>query len=101
MKYAHWIFVLLLLGTVVWVASVPTVDDPDTPVDESEIQVILATPSSLSIKSVPPLAECVDAPSLASRPVESKAERYRHTFLPVARNCCSLSTQKLLCTFLI
>jgi hypothetical protein len=49
--HAYWIFTLLLFGTVVCAASVPPVDDPDTPINESYFEV-LVIPVFLSIKLV-------------------------------------------------
>ena len=101
MKHVHWIFVLLLLGTVVSVAGVPPVDDPETSADESELQVILAAPAPLRIQLGSSLAGSVDVTQLASCPQESNADFSRHELTAVARRSCSPSLQKLLCAFLI
>jgi len=93
--------VLLLLGAVVCVASVPPVDDPDTAVDESDVPVILATPEPLIIKSVPPLSNSVDPPILASYSRESRADLSRYEFMPMSKQSGSYSSQILLCTLLI
>ena len=92
---------LLLLGTAVCVASVPTVDDPDTAIDESEFQLVLATPSPLTIKLVPPLANSVDLPRPASCSQDVKADTFLGDFILVPKQSRSRSIQKLLCTFLI
>jgi hypothetical protein len=93
--------VLLLLGIVVCVASVPPVDDPDTAIDESEFQVILATPSPLGCKLLPPLANSVDLARPASHSQNVKAHIFLSDFILVAKQSRSHSIQKLLCTFLI
>ena len=92
---------LLLLGAVVCVASVPPIDDPDTAVDESDFQLTLASPSLLSTKLVQPIANVVDLPKLASCGNELRGDLSRHEFMPQPKRSGSHSSQILLCTFLI
>ena len=101
LKQAHWILIFVLLGSVLCVASIPAVDDPDTEVDESEFQVNLATPSALGIKLVHPVANSADLPKLASCQQDLRSHSSRHEFMPVPKQSRSHSSQTLLCTFLI
>ena len=101
MKYIHWILVLLLLGTVVCVASVPPVDDPDTALDESDFQVNLAIPSTLGIRLVHPVANSVDLPKLSLSYQDLRTKPSRHAFMPVPKQTPSRSIRKLLSTLLI
>jgi hypothetical protein len=92
--------VLLLLGTVVCVASVPLVDDPDTAVDESDVQITLASPSLVGTKLFQPVAASTDLPKVASCGRELKSDLLANEFmLPRTQSC--FPSQMLLCTFLI
>ena len=92
---------LLLLGTVVCVASVPPVDDPDTAIDESDFQLTLASPSLINTKLVQPLANAVDLPKPASCSQVLKDNACLHEFITAPRHSRSHSIQELLCAFLI
>ena len=101
MNFSRWILVLFLFGTVLCVASVPPVDDPDTAIDESDFQTNLAIPAPLDIKLVPPVATSVNLtqPVLCDR--DWKANTCLREFTPVPKQSRSHSLQKRLCTFLI
>jgi hypothetical protein len=92
--------VLLLLATVICASSVPPVDDPETAINEADLQISLAPPVT-TLKVAAPAASSVHLSKLVPcRPawgVNSSVDG----LTPVATQSSRRSLQKLLCTFLI
>jgi len=95
------ILALLLLGTVVCVASVPPVDDPDTVIDESDLQLSLAIPTPINSILVRPVAASVKLPKSSFYTADLKANASSLEFVLMPMHARVHSLQKLLCTFLI
>jgi hypothetical protein len=83
------------------VASVPQMDDPETPIDESDFQVSFAIPSIPSIKLVHQLANSIASPKLGLCHQALKSPASSQDFMPVPKQSRSHSILRLLCTFLI
>lgn len=97
----HWIAVLLLCGTLVCVASVPAVDDPDTAFNEADTPVNLAPPASLRINLIVPVVKAINLPKLALYEPGWGVNNSVHELAAAPKQPGSHSIQKLLCTFLI
>ena len=91
----------MLLAAVLSAASLPPVDDPDTPVDESDLQIYLALPAPLNITFVRPVAASANLPKPSSCAGDTKARASSREFIQVSKQSRPHSLQKLLCTFLI
>jgi hypothetical protein len=100
-KLSRLILVLLLLGTVVCVASVPPVDDPDTVIDESDLQISLAIPAPINSILVRPVAASVKSPKPSFYTPDLQANTSSLEFELMPKHARVHSLQKLLCTFLI
>jgi hypothetical protein len=96
MRRMYWILVLLC-GTIVFTASVPPVDDPNTAYNEADSAMTVSLPSATAANLVLPV---VVKTNLA-RP-SSVAPIFRYAHFVTARPVPSVSSlQQLLCTFLI
>jgi hypothetical protein len=100
-KFSRLILVFLLLGTVVCVASVPPVDDPETVIDESDFQISLAIPAPINSRLVQPIATSVQLPKPSSETPDLRANPSSLEFVLMPKHARAHSLQKLLCTFLI
>jgi hypothetical protein len=100
-KLSRLMLALLLLGTVVCVASVPPVDDPDTVIDESDLQISLAIPAPINGKLVRPFATSVKLSKASFYIPDWKANTSSLEFVLMPKHARVRSLQKLLCTFLI
>jgi hypothetical protein len=100
-KQTPWIFVLLLLVSVVFASAVPPMDDPETAFNEADSQVSLA--SSPRINLLGPAASSTPQPMLhpVRRPRSLRVHKPVHRLAPMAKQSRPPSLQKLLCTFLI
>ena len=83
------------------VSSVPIVDDPNTAIDESNVQVNLTVPSTLSLKLIRPVANSIASLTLARWRTNSGDITSFREIASVPRQSRSHSIQRLLCTFLI
>ena len=93
--------VLLLLGSVVCMASVPPVDDPDTAIDESQMQVNLAGPATLDNTSVHCVADSSDQPRLALSSNGRETNIFLDGLKLTGKVAYPHAILKFLCTFLI
>lgn len=98
---AQWTLVILLCATLVCVASLPAVDDPDTAFNEVDTPVNLAPPASPRINLVVPVVKAVNLPKLALDEPGWGTNNSAHELALVPKQPDSHSIQKLLCTFLI
>lgn len=101
MNLIRWIFVLVLLGTVLCAFAVPPVDNPETAFNEADTPVSLALPTSLGVRVVLPAADSITLPK---QPLSWKVAEVgvsEEGFPPIPKQLLQRHLQKLLCTFLI
>jgi hypothetical protein len=100
MKRRYWLLVLVLLGAVLCLSSVQRSDDPETAMNESDLQVSLAPPAQIGLRALNPVGT-----SILPRPLRSdqyfSVRDTRNESIPLTIQSRSHSIQKLLCTFLI
>jgi len=96
----RWIFVSLLLATVVCASTVPAVDDPSTAFNESENPTNIALPVLPGIKLVRPAADPVPVPQPLLQ-VAGDVSFSAYIPGPAPKQERSHSLLKLLCTLLI
>ena len=96
MKQSRWTLVLCLLGTVLLFA-LPPIDMPQTAFNEMDLPVTVSHVTLPRLRLAPPATETVATASLTFQ--QATAE-YRERS-PITKSQCVLSSQPLLCTFLI
>jgi hypothetical protein len=98
-KRIGWIFVFLLITTVVFIFVVPLVDRPETSFNEIDTPVNQTTSSALEVRFAPPHESLIILPRSFSRPSEGIRTSIELISLAIHRHPSRL--RELLCTFLI
>ena len=98
-KRIGWIFLVVLVTTVVFIFVVPLVDRPETPFNEIDTPVNQTTSIALEVRFGPPHESLIILPRSFSRPSEGIRTSIELISLAIHRHPSRL--RELLCTFLI